>query len=57
MKSYTLTTAIVFGLLTIAHLWRIIWEDPRLARDPFFVTITALAAAFCLWGIAAYRGR
>ncbi|MBA3963140.1 MAG: hypothetical protein H0X40_14750 [Chthoniobacterales bacterium] len=55
MKVYVITTGIIFGLLTLAHLWRIFFEDARLARDPFFVSITAVAAGLCLWGLLVAR--
>jgi hypothetical protein len=49
MKAYVMTTGAVFGLLTLAHLWRIVEEGPRLATDPGYVLITLAAAALCLW--------
>jgi hypothetical protein len=49
MKAYVMTTGAVFGLLTLAHLLRIIGEDPRLATDPSYVLITLVSAALCLW--------
>jgi hypothetical protein len=49
MKAYVVTTGVVFGLLTVAHLWRIVEEWPHLATDPFYLLITAAAAALGLW--------
>jgi len=49
MKAYVITTGAVFGLLTLAHIWRVFAEDRRLATDPWFILITAAAAALCLW--------
>ena len=49
MKAYVITTGTVFGLLTLAHIWRIVAEDRHLATDPWFVLITVVAAALCLW--------
>ena len=49
MKAYVIATGAVFALLTLAHLWRIIWEKPELARDPFFIAITAIAAGLAVW--------
>ena len=49
MKSYVLTTGVVFGLLALVHLWRAIAEGPQLATDPWFLTITVLAGALSLW--------
>jgi hypothetical protein len=53
MKAYLITTGAIFGLITLAHVWRIIAESPsHLARDPWFILLTIIAAALCLW---AYR--
>ena len=49
MKTYVMTTGAIFGLLTVAHLWRIVEERPLLATDPWYVLITIAAAALCLW--------
>ena len=42
MKAYIITTGVVFGLLTLAHLWRILDEGAHLATDPWFVLITVV---------------
>jgi len=55
VRVYLLTTGIVFGLLTVAHLWRVVGESASLARDPWYVLITAIAAAFCVWALLLYR--
>ena len=49
MKTYVITTGAVFGLLTVAHIWRAFAEGQDLATDPSFVLITVVAAALCLW--------
>lgn len=49
MKAYVMTTGAVFGLLTLAHLLRIIDEGPHLATDPWWVLITVAAGVLCLW--------
>ncbi len=49
MKAYVTTTGIVFGLLTLAHLWRVVAEDRNLAADPWYVLITVAAAGLTLW--------
>ena len=49
MKAYILTTGLIFGLITLAHLWRIIAEWPRAATEPVFVLLTVVAAALCVW--------
>ena len=49
MKAYIMTSGVVFGLLTVVHLWRIIAEWPRLVRDPWYILITAAAAGLSIW--------
>jgi hypothetical protein len=49
MKSYVMTTGVLFGLLTVVHLWRVVEEGPRLATDPWYVLITFAATALCFW--------
>jgi hypothetical protein len=50
MKAYLLTTCIIFGLITVAHVMRVVAEGMRLATDPTFVLLTLAAAALCFWG-------
>jgi hypothetical protein len=49
MKAYVVTTGIVFGLLTLAHLWRIAAEGLHLLTNPWWVGITIGAAALSFW--------
>jgi hypothetical protein len=49
MRAYVMTTAAVFGLLTLVHLLRIIVEGRQLATNPLYVLITVAAASLCLW--------
>lgn len=49
MKAYVITTGAIFGLLTLAHVWRILAENRQLATDPFFVLVTLASTALCLW--------
>ena len=51
MKAYIATTGVVFGLLTLAHVWRVIAEAPQLATDPWYILITVASAALCLWAV------
>ncbi|HEU0055277.1 MAG TPA: hypothetical protein VFQ39_18950 [Longimicrobium sp.] len=55
MRAYVITTGAVFGLLTVAHLLRIVGENPRLATDPFYVVITVISAMLCAWAIFVLR--
>jgi hypothetical protein len=49
MKAYVITTGAVFGLLTVAHLLRIVTEDSQLATNPVYILITVASAALCIW--------
>jgi hypothetical protein len=48
MKAYVMTTGAVFGLVTLAHLSRILAE-PRLATEPWYLLLTVVAAVLCVW--------
>jgi hypothetical protein len=49
MRAYVMTTGILFGLITMAHVWRVFEEGRGLATDPSFILLTLAAAALCLW--------
>lgn len=55
MRAYVITTGVVFGLIVVAHAWRIVVESRALARDPSFIVITLLAAALSLWAAGVLR--
>jgi hypothetical protein len=49
MKAYLITTGIIFALILAAHVWRAIDEGPGIAKDPFFIVLTLLAAGLSVW--------
>ena len=49
MKAYILTTGVIFGLITVAHLLRFVMECSHLAREPLFILLTVLSAALSVW--------
>jgi hypothetical protein len=49
VKAYVITTGSIFGLIVVAHILRVIEEGTHLARDPFWMLLTALSAALSLW--------
>ena len=55
MKAYLITTGTVFGLLALAHVWRVIGESRALGVDPWFVVITVLSAAMSVWAFRLLR--
>jgi hypothetical protein len=50
MKAYLATTAALFGILTVIHVWRMIAERSSLATDPWCLAITGISALLCIWG-------
>lgn len=51
MKTYLTLTAVLFGLLTVLHFWRMLEERGSLAKDPWFLIITLVSAALCFWAV------
>jgi hypothetical protein len=49
MRAYVTTTGVIFGLLALAHIWRVVEEGAHLATDPWYILITLVAAGLCLW--------
>ena len=49
MRAYVMTTGVLFGLITLAHVWRAFEEGRGLATDLSFILLTIAAAALCLW--------
>lgn len=49
MKVYVITTGAIFGLIVVAHVWRIVVEGPALAMDPAYILLTVAAGALCFW--------
>jgi len=51
MKAYVIIAGAVFGLLTLAHIWRVVEEGAHLATEPWYVLVTIAAAGLCLWAL------
>jgi hypothetical protein len=51
MKAYLVITGTIFGLITIAHIWRVVAENPHLAAEPWYILLTLAAAGLCLWSV------
>jgi hypothetical protein len=49
MKAYIITSGAVFGLLTVAHLLRIAFENRHLVTDPVYILITLASAGLSVW--------
>lgn len=48
MARYLWTTGVLFALITGAHVLRM-FAEPELARDPWYLALTAAAAALSVW--------
>ncbi|HKW00534.1 MAG TPA: hypothetical protein VJN96_11955 [Vicinamibacterales bacterium] len=57
MRTYVATTGVLFAAITVAHVWRAYEEGRGVAHDPFFLVLTALAAAFSVWALVLLRRR
>jgi hypothetical protein len=55
MKAYVITTGAAFGLITVAHLLRIISEGTHVAANPFFMLLTLASAAISVWAWFMWR--
>ncbi len=55
MKAYLAVTSAIFGLIVLAHVWRIVTENRHLAVEPWFVLLTLAAAGLCLWALTLIR--
>jgi uncharacterized protein (DUF2062 family) len=49
MKASLVTTRVVFGLVTLAHIARVVAAGVRVAANPWFVLTTVAAATLCRW--------
>ena len=52
MKAYLVTTGVLFGLITVAHVWRAIAEWPHPPVDPGF--LVGMAALVAIPGVLAW---
>jgi hypothetical protein len=50
MRPYVIVSGSIFGMVTIAHLLRIIYE-PQLGTDPWYLLLTAACAAMSVWAL------
>jgi tetrahydromethanopterin S-methyltransferase subunit E len=55
MRAYLLTTGIAFGLIVVAHVWRVVAESHALVRDPGFIVLTLIAASMSGWAFYLVR--
>ena len=53
MRTYVLAAGAVFALITLAHVARL-FVEPHLATDPWFLSMTVIAAALaiCAWRVS-----
>ena len=55
MRAYLIITGVIFLLIVIAHIARVVAEGSRLATEPSFVALTALALGMAIWSGALFR--
>ena len=55
MRTYVMTTGVIFALLAVAHVWRMAVESWRLAREPEYIVITLIAVGLSVWAFRLVR--
>ena len=55
MKAYIATSGTIFGVITLAHIFRVYAEGVERAKDPWFLATTAIAVALTVWAWRAWR--
>lgn len=55
MRTYVLTTGIIFALIFLAHIARIFSEGAHLLSEPIWDLLTIMAAALSLWALRLLR--
>jgi hypothetical protein len=55
MRAYVMTTGTIFGLIALAHVWRIFAERRELVTDPVFLLLTLAAMGLCIWAVRLLR--
>ena len=54
MKTYVTLTGIIFGLITLAHVLRVIQEGPRVL-NVWWILITIVTAGMSIWAFRLVR--
>jgi len=49
MKAFVIVSTVVFGLISVAHVWRAVVER-HLVSQPWYIFTTLVGAALFLWG-------
>ena len=51
VKAFVATTAVVFGLIVLAHIARVAVEGVHLLKEPVFVITSIAAVGICAWAV------
>jgi hypothetical protein len=54
MRTYVITTGLIFALLTFVHLWRVAVEGTGVLQ-PVYVLVTLAAAGMSVWAWRVFR--
>jgi hypothetical protein len=54
MKACIATSGTIFGLVTLAHVARVVIERWSLAKEPAYIAFTLAAAAMAVWAFRSY---
>ena len=51
MKAYIVISGVMFGLITAAHVLRMLAESSRFIQEPTYVGLTVLSGGLFFWAI------
>jgi hypothetical protein len=54
MRLYTITTGVIFALITVAHIARMAAES-HVFKEPIFLLLTLFSAALTVWSLIILR--
>ena len=55
MKAFLATAAVLFGLVTLVHIWRMIVEPSVRTDNPWVMIMTVISAILFVWACVLLR--
>lgn len=56
MRTYVMTTGVLFALITVAHIARMVTEHMSPMREPVYLALTLVSAGLSVWAFRVARG-
>ena len=55
LKTYVVTTGVMFSLMVVVHVWRATIEGIGLVKEPTFLIFTGASVAMALWAWRVFK--